>query len=128
MPSIYDNLLDETRLGPALQGALAAFDRMDVATGYLDLRGWSNLADLIDAKTAAVDQLESPVARVLIGKVMPSDAQVMLARLQETVQTPAYGSDINSLEKAIRAREQLGHRVVGEFDDMEVVHDEPGIG
>ena len=79
MPKIYDNLLDETRLGPALQEALAAFDRMDVATGYLDLRGWSNMADIIEAKTSGEGQPQAPVTRVLIGMVMPSDAQAMLA-------------------------------------------------
>lgn len=107
MPKIYDNLLDETRLGPALQEALGAFDRMDVATGYLDLRGWSTVADIVEAKVAGEDHPQTPVARVLIGMVMPSDAQAMLARLQDTVQPAAYGSDINSVEKAIRARDEL---------------------
>ena len=36
MPSIFDNLADVSRLGPAVQSALRSFDRVDVATGYLD--------------------------------------------------------------------------------------------
>jgi len=107
VPSIYDNLLDETRLGPALQEALTAFDRMDVASGYLDLRGWSNMADIIEKKAAGADQIEEPIARVLIGMVMPSDAAAMLSSLQDTVQPPSYGSNINSREKAIEAKDQL---------------------
>jgi superfamily II DNA or RNA helicase len=107
VPNIYDNLLDETRLGPAIQEALAAFDRMDVATGYLDLRGWSSMADIIEAKVLGEDQPQTLVARILIGMVMPSDAQAMLARLQDAVEPPAYGFDVNSVEKAIRARDEL---------------------
>ncbi len=38
---------------------------------------------------------------------MPSDAASMLSVLQEQVQPPAYGSDVNSLEKAMAAKESL---------------------
>ena len=108
MPSIFDNLADQTRLGPALQGALTAFDSMDVATGYLDLRGWSQMADIIEAKQAAqTSDADLPVARVLIGMVLASDAQEMLSALQETVQPAAYGAEINDREKALRARDKL---------------------
>ena len=58
MPNIYDNLADQTRLRPALREALEEYDTFDVATGYLDLRGWSSLADLVDAKTAGGAQTE----------------------------------------------------------------------
>ncbi len=98
MPSIYDNITSGTRLGPALREALVAFDRMDVASGYLDLRGWSNMADIIESKASGA-QIEGPVARILVGMVMPSDAAAMLSALQDTVQPPAYGTSINVVRR-----------------------------
>ena len=50
MPNIYDNITDDTRLGLALRDSLTDFDTVDVATGYIDLRGWSSLADILGWK------------------------------------------------------------------------------
>lgn len=105
MPNIFDNLTDETRLGPALRDSLTDFDTLDVATGYIDLRGWSSLADVVDSKASA--DPARPVARVLVGMVAPADSQQLLDRLQEEVQPPAYGSDIHDRERAIARRDQL---------------------
>jgi hypothetical protein len=112
VPKIFDNLTDQSRLGPELRTALDAFDSIDVATGYLDLRGWSDLADIVDAKSAGGlpvdnDDQERPVARVLIGMVLPSSAAQMLDTLQQTVHPPAYGADINDQAKAFAARDAL---------------------
>jgi superfamily II DNA or RNA helicase len=106
LPNIFDNLTEETRLGIALQGSLADFDTVDVATGYLDLRGWSSFAQVIDAKEPKAG-LDRPIARVLVGMVAPSDSQEILDSLQEEVQPPAYGSDINDREKALLRRNEL---------------------
>ncbi|MFI5734019.1 helicase-related protein [Kribbella sp. NPDC051587] len=105
MPSIFDNLTDESRLGPALRGDLSNFDSVDVATGYLDLRGWSGFADIVATKHQG--ESNRPIARALIGMVMPSEAAAMLSGLQEQVQPAAYGADVNSLEKAMAAKELL---------------------
>ena len=43
VPQIFDNLKAESSIGPALQNALTNFDSCDIATGYLDLRGWAQL-------------------------------------------------------------------------------------
>ena len=67
MPNIFDNLTDPTRLGPALRDSLEEFDSVDVATGYIDLRGWSNLADALDEKS--ITEGGRPTARVLVGMV-----------------------------------------------------------
>ncbi|MCO1657354.1 helicase-related protein [Pseudonocardia humida] len=107
VPRIFDNLSDEGRLGPELQKGLTIFDSLDVATGYLDLRGWSSLADIVDTKSAALDQNERPLVRVLVGMVMPSDSAAMLSALQNATQPPKYGADVNSVEKAIIAKEKL---------------------
>ena len=103
MPNIFDNLTDTTRLGPALRASLDEFDSVDVATGYIDLRGWSNLADLVDAKP--VVEGGPPTARVLVGMVAPADSQQLLDMLRDDVQPPEYGSDIHDLERAIARRD-----------------------
>lgn len=107
MPNIYDNLTDATRLRPALREALEEYDTFDVATGYLDLRGWSSLADLVDAKTDGDEPAANPVARVLVGMVAPSDSQQILNSLQQDVQPAPYGSDIHDAGKARARRDQL---------------------
>jgi hypothetical protein len=105
MPNIFDNLSNATRLGPALQASLNHFDTVDVATGYLDLRGWRQFANILDARRDAVE--DRPMARVLVGMVAPSDSEAILASLQEEIQPPTFGSDIHDREKALRQRDQL---------------------
>jgi hypothetical protein len=105
VPNIYDNITDETRLGPALRDSLTDFDTVDVATGYIDLRGWSNMADILDRKPAPVGTRAT--ARVLVGMVAPSDSQQLLDLLQDQVQPPEYGDDIHDRERALARRDQL---------------------
>jgi len=107
VPNIFDNITDDTRLGLALRESLKDFDTVDVATGYLDLRGWSSFADILDAKQPTAAEADRPTARVLIGMVAPSDSQQILESLQEQVQPPAYGADIHDREKALARRDQL---------------------
>ena len=106
MPNIFDNITDDTRLGLALRESLKDFDTIDVATGYLDLRGWSSFADLLDAKPAPVAG-GRPAARILVGMVAASDSEQLLDSLQDQVQPPTYGSDIHDREKAMARRDQL---------------------
>jgi superfamily II DNA or RNA helicase len=106
VPNIFDNITDDTRLGLALRESLKDFDTVDVATGYLDLRGWSSFADLLDTKPAPVAG-GRPAARILVGMVAPSDSEQLLDSLQEQVQPPTYGSDIHDREKALARRDQL---------------------
>ena len=107
MPNIFDNLSDDTRLGPAVRQTLDDFDTLDVATGYLDLRGWSEFADLIDSKPPVTDDSPRPTARLLVGMVAPSDSGQILQTLQNDVQPKAYGADIHDREKALARRDQL---------------------
>jgi hypothetical protein len=107
VPNIFDNITDDTRLGLALRESLQDFDTVDVATGYIDLRGWSNFADILDTKQAPAAGARRPTARVLVGMVAPSDSQQILESLQEDVQPPAYGADIHDREKALARRDQL---------------------
>jgi len=104
MPDIFDNLAPSTTLGPALSQAAQTFPHVDVATGYLDLRGWSALGDVITTKSSGGKE---PAARVLVGMVMASDKQQLLTALQDQVQPPPYGTDIPDRSKALRARDAL---------------------
>lgn len=106
MPNIFDNIADDTRLGLALRDSLNDFDTVDVATGYIDLRGWSNLADILDAKPAPASDARA-TARVLVGMVAPSDSQQLLDLLQDEVQPPEYGADIHDRGRALARRDQL---------------------
>ena len=105
MPNIYDNITDDTRLGLALRDSLTDFDTVDVATGYIDLRGWSSMADILDSKPAPDGARAT--ARVLVGMVAPSDSQQLLDSLQDQVQPPEYGADIHDRERALARRDQL---------------------
>lgn len=105
MPNIYDNVTDQTRLGLALRDSLTDFDTVDIATGYIDLRGWSNLADILDTKPDPGGARAT--ARVLVGMVAASDSQQLLDSLQDQVQPPEYGADIHDRERALARRDQL---------------------
>ena len=106
MPNIFDNLTDDTRLGAAVRDSLSYYDTVDVATGYLDLRGWSSMADILDSKPTPGPG-DRPAARVLVGMVAPSDSQQLLDLLQDDLQPPEYGSDIHDRERAFARRDQL---------------------
>lgn len=82
MTRIFDNITPETRLGSHLQLTFEAFERMDAAVGYFNLRGWSYFDDLVTSKAASAD---GPVARILIGMVMAGPQEETLADLQSSV-------------------------------------------
>ena len=79
MTRIFDNI--ELRLGEHLQATLQDFDRMDVAVGYFNLRGWSEFDEIVAAK----DATGAPVARILIGMVFAGPEEETLDQLQATV-------------------------------------------
>lgn len=108
MPKILDNT-DGNTLGGSLLEAFPEHQRLDVATGYLDLRGWDTFTDIVDAKAA--DRVgQEPVARILVGMVAPSDASAMLTTLQEQVGRPDPHADMHDFETAdVRAAQLVSH-------------------
>lgn len=78
---------------------------MDVATGYLDLRGWAHLGDIIEDK--AHESGSAPVARVLVGMVAPSDSQAILNSLQSEIAEDDPGASIHDSSKALEQKERL---------------------
>ena len=55
----------------------------------------------------AHQELVTAVVRVLVGMVMPAESAMMLSALQNLVQPPPYGADMNDMGKALGARDQL---------------------
>lgn len=99
MPEIYDNYSEITKkdlgldtpkmaLAGGLRRSFGHFARVDIATGYFDLRGWGEIAEQIDTKPFDPES-DEPVVRVLVGMVAQSDAQSMLQQLQNDVRTSA---------------------------------------
>ena len=106
MPNIFDNLRPESQLGVALRKHFTeSYAQVDVATGYLDLRGWAHLGDVIEGKPAPVES--APVARVLVGMVAPSDSQAILSALQADLGEPSPGDAIHDNSKALEQKERL---------------------
>lgn len=105
MTRIFDNI--KTDLGPHLQQTLQVSDRMDIAVGYFNLRGWEAFDDLVKQKAAAGDG--SPVVRILIGMVMTGPQEETLAELQDSVQgTDRPDADANAArERRAALLEQL---------------------
>ena len=80
MPTIYDNQTEH--LAPGLREALAEAARVDVCVGYLNLRGWKELADAIDRLPWNGDE---PSTRVLVGMaVQPAQQLRRKLRIQTT--------------------------------------------
>ncbi len=71
MTRIFDNI--KFNLGTHLQQSLEVSDRMDVAVGYFNLRGWGAFDSLVREKVAA--GATGPVVRILIGMVMTGPQQ-----------------------------------------------------
>ena len=100
MTRIFDNI--KADLGAHLQQTLQISDRMDVAVGYFNLRGWSVFDSLVRQK--AEQGMPVPVVRILIGMVMTGPQQEALDELQSTVEgVVQLDADANA------ARERKAH-------------------
>jgi superfamily II DNA or RNA helicase len=102
---IFDNI--KVQLGAHLQKTFAVSDRMDVAVGYFNLRGWAAFDGLAKQRVDAGVTL--PVVRVLIGMVMTGPQQEALDALQATVDgTEKTDADANKArERKAQLLEQL---------------------
>lgn len=106
MPTIFDNLGPESELGTTLRRTFhESYESIDVATGYLDLRGWGHLGDVIESKPY-IDG-GPPIARILVGMVAPSESQAILESLQTDLAQPDAGAGIHDVGKAQDQKERL---------------------
>lgn len=118
MPTIYDNLAEDTKLLPELRKELGPARRADFCVGYFNLRGWRGIADEIDTWNE-----DEQVCRVLIGmqarpedelrellRFNPEDAQIDLPtarRLKERLAQElrdqlTIGAPTNEDERGLR--------------------------
>ncbi|WP_240452515.1 helicase-related protein [Corynebacterium xerosis] len=102
---IFDNQSPDKRLSEALRQTFSAYQRIDVATGYFALRGWAELDPLIRESYETGD-CDGPIARILVGMIMPAQHEAMIDALQ--AQVSQSENDTTSLgEKAGLVRDQL---------------------
>ncbi|WP_199849791.1 phospholipase D-like domain-containing protein [Blastococcus sp. Marseille-P5729] len=80
--NLFDNI--DRDLGSHLQQTLQISDRMDVAVGYFNLRGWRLFDEIVRAKVPD-GSVDEPVVRVLIGMATPTPQEDALDRLQDDV-------------------------------------------
>lgn len=106
MPTIFDNSQGNT-LGGSISTTFPEHKSMDIATGYIDLRGWRTFSEQIDAKPYPSSSGEEPVARILVGMVMPSAAESMLEDLQQQVLPPDPYVGLADFESARKRQNQL---------------------
>lgn len=105
VPKIFDNQSPETKMRGALETLFPSYQRIDVATGYFALRGWSSL-DLLVREQFEVGDVEGPVARVLVGMILPAQHESIIDNLQAQI-TPLEGSATSLRERAPKVREEL---------------------
>ncbi|BCW57851.1 helicase-related protein [Arthrobacter sp. StoSoilB20] len=120
MPKIFDNTTQH--LGAGLRATFEAHSRIDIAAGYMDLRGWDSLADIVDTKFGVsgthprpaanelFDGSAEPIARILVGMVAPADSQQILDSLQRELEAPNEHDDLADFETArIRKARLVSH-------------------
>ncbi|GIV52418.1 MAG: hypothetical protein KatS3mg038_2939 [Candidatus Kapaibacterium sp.] len=87
MPQIYDNI--HVQLADGLRQFAGAAQSCAFCVGYLNLRGWDQLADLVDALPGGT---EDAACRVLVGMHRPPEEEMRalagLKRHDETVDGP----------------------------------------
>ena len=79
---IFDNI--DHRLGDHLQATLQAFDQLDVAVGYFNLRGWRIFDEIVKAKPLPGNPTRATV-RILLGMMVGGPEAEVLDELQASV-------------------------------------------
>lgn len=116
MPSIFDNLTPSTELGSELRRTLAGSTRLDTCVGYFNLRGWSHIAEAIEA-IPFVDE-RTPAMRLLIG--MPQgEHDELRRRLQQGGKPRLDQNQALSLQEELIAawRQQLSFAIPSSADE-----------
>jgi superfamily II DNA or RNA helicase len=130
MTRLFDNI--DLPLAPHLRSTLNEFERMDVAVGYFNLRGWREFSEQVAAKGIRED--EKPVARILIGMPAPTEQEFTLQELNRQIEGTEGKPDQVDFQKATarqaalvaQLREQLSRglpnatdrRTLGELRDQ----------
>lgn len=113
MAEIYDNLgylpQEEGRgvkLADALHRTMEYYDRLDIATGYMNLSAWDEFADEIGQ---APFEPGTPVARILLGMVPRSITEQMHREAQAEMRGESVSSSPKNDERAGYRDELVQH-------------------
>lgn len=93
MPTIFDNI--HTKLSDGLRNVLAGAKSSSFCVGYLNLRGWGSLADLVDR----FEGEEHSRCRLLVGMHRPPDEEM---RLMQSAYRHGHGLDGPTLARLKR--------------------------
>ena len=95
MPNIFDNI--DAALLPALQSVLKGAQRLDVAVGYFNLRGWDRLASFVDHFAGT----DASCCRIIVGmQRSPDELMRSLQRVQRAGNDYLDGPTIARLRRA----------------------------
>ncbi|MBZ0278878.1 MAG: NgoFVII family restriction endonuclease [Anaerolineae bacterium] len=105
MPRIFDNLIADQILLPALQETIQVAYRADFCVGYFNLRGWRAIADYVDEWSGA----ENNRCRVLVGMQRRPEDEFREAMQQFSETDRIDNATANRLKKRLAEefREQL---------------------
>ena len=103
MTTIFDNI--DEQLGERLAATFEVSDRIDAAVGYFNLRGWGDLARILDQREPG----KEPVARVMVGMTLSDNHHRILDHLQSQVDDVEPEPEIDRSEARTR-RELALHR------------------
>ncbi|MBT2556076.1 restriction endonuclease PLD domain-containing protein [Arthrobacter sp. ISL-5] len=79
-------------------------ERLDVAVGYFDLRGWRTFQEIVDAKS---EQHTKPVTRILVGMVLAGADRQLLDALQADMAPAAVNTEVNNSKAKARRDEVI---------------------
>ncbi len=98
MPTIYDNRSQS--LAAALRADLEEAETIDICVGYLNLRGWREISEAIDALPWDGDR---PIARVLVGMAISAD-EALRRKLRISPLRDAWDGNTNEEIPRLKAK------------------------
>lgn len=117
---IFDNIAHDRVIGPELAKSFESMERLDVAVGYFDLRGWRTFQEIVDEKS---ELHKKPVTRLLVGMVLAGADRELLDALQADMAPNAAPAEVDNSkararrEEVVRSlREQLVRGIPKEAD------------
>lgn len=102
MPRIFDNLTESTQLKTGINDVFERFNAIDIATGYFDLRGWSQLNDQVTNKAATRQPDERPITRILIGMVLPGEHDELMRHITHPLHDAQDGEGARARAKRVQ--------------------------
>lgn len=104
MARIFDNIMPGRVIGPELAKSFESMERLDVAVGYFDLRGWRTFQEIVDLKS---EQHPAPVTRILIGMVLAGADRELLDALQADMAPNVVAAEVDNTKARARRDEVI---------------------